>query len=75
MKRFEDKVVMITGGSSGIGADSAIAFAEEGAKIIITDVDEAKGRSLANQINETGATAIFMKNNVANAKQRKVIFE
>ncbi|MDD4208239.1 MAG: SDR family NAD(P)-dependent oxidoreductase, partial [Mesotoga sp.] len=38
---------MITGGSSGIGADSAIAFAEEGAKIIITDVDEAKGRSLA----------------------------
>lgn len=75
MKRFEDKVVMITGGSSGIGADSAIAFAEEGAKVIITDVDEAKGRSLANQINETGATAIFMKHNVANAKQTKEIID
>lgn len=73
MKRFEGKVVMISGGSSGIGAETAIAFAEEGAKVVITDVDEEKGRKLAKEINESGGTAVFMKHNVADAKQTKEI--
>ena len=73
MKRFEGKVVMISGGSSGIGAETAIAFAEEGAKVIITDVDEEKGMNLAKEINETGGAATFMKHNVADAKQTKEI--
>ncbi|CCU83614.1 MULTISPECIES: glucose 1-dehydrogenase [Mesotoga] len=73
MKRFEGKVVMISGGSSGIGAETAIAFAEEGAKVVITDVDEEKGRKLAEEINESGGTAVFMKHNVADAKQTKEI--
>ncbi|HPQ91786.1 MAG TPA: SDR family oxidoreductase [Mesotoga prima] len=73
MKRFEGKVVMISGGSSGIGAETAIAFAEEGAKVVITDVNEEKGRKLAEEINESGGTAVFMKHNVADAKQTKEI--
>lgn len=73
MKRFEGKIVMITGGSSGIGAETAIAFAEEGAKVVITDVNEEKGRKLAEEINESGGTAVFMKHNVADAKQTKEI--
>ncbi|PIJ60973.1 SDR family NAD(P)-dependent oxidoreductase [Mesotoga sp. H07.pep.5.3] len=73
MKRFEGKIVMISGGSSGIGAETAIAFAEEGAKVVITDVNEEKGRKLAEEINESGGTAVFMKHNVADAKQTKEI--
>ncbi|RLL86024.1 short-chain dehydrogenase [Mesotoga sp. H07pep.5.4] len=73
MKRFEGKVVMISGGSSGIGAETTIAFAEEGAKVVITDVNEEKGRKLAEEINESGGTAVFMKHNVADAKQTKEI--
>lgn len=73
MKRFEGKVVMISGGSSGIGAETAIAFAEEGAKVVITDVNEEKGRKLAEEINESGGTAVFMKHNVSDAKQTKEI--
>jgi len=75
MKRFEGKVVLITGGSSGIGADSARAFSEEGAKVVITDVDEEKGKELAQEINYVGGKALFMKHDVSSAQETKRIVE
>ena len=38
-KRFEDKVVIVTGSGAGIGETTAIRFAEEGAKVIIADIN------------------------------------
>ena len=61
MKRLENKVAIITGGAAGIGAATAIKFAEEGAKVIIWDVDENKGQALAEKLNAT-----FVKVNTAN---------
>ena len=75
MKRFEGKVVLITGGSSGIGADNARAFSEEGAKVVITDVDEEKGKELAQEINDAGGKALFMKHDVSSAQETKRIVE
>jgi len=75
MKRFEGKVVLITGGSSGIGADSARAFSEEGAKVVITDVDEEKGKELAQEINDAGGKALFMKHDVSSTQETKRIVE
>lgn len=75
MKRFEGKVVLITGGSSGIGAESARAFSEEGAKVVITDVDEEKGKELAQEINDAGGKALFMKHDVSSAQETKRIVE
>jgi len=61
MKQLENKVAIITGGSAGIGAATAVKFAQEGAKVVIWDVDEAKGKALAEKLN-----AAFAKVNTAN---------
>lgn len=58
--RFKDKVVLITGGAAGIGKATAQQFAEEGAKVIIADVNESLGQETANAINGE-----FAKVNVA----------
>lgn len=54
MNRFQDKVVLVTGGSSGIGLATATAFADEGASVVITGRDE---EALALAVKRIGASA------------------
>ena len=61
--RMKDKVVLVTGGAAGIGKATALRFAEEGAKVVICDVNETAGQET---VKELGPDAAFYKVNVAN---------
>ena len=62
MKRFENKVVMITGAGSGIGKGTALAFAREGAKVVLCGRTAAKIESVAKEI---GPSALPVRMDVA----------
>lgn len=62
MSKLENKVSLITGAASGIGAATAKLFAAEGATVIVVDIDESNGRRVADEI---GARGIFNKANVS----------
>ena len=59
--RLKDKVAIVTGASSGMGAATAKLFAAEGAKVVLTDILEAEGAELAGAIDADGGAARFQK--------------
>src|SRR5499427_9169643 len=61
------KVVIITGGASGIGRATAIAFAREGAAVVIGDLDATTGENTVSLIKDTGGRASFVRGDVGNA--------
>ena len=65
--RLRDKVALITGAASGIGRESALLFADEGAAIVVVDVDEPGGREIAAQIENDGGQAFFVRADVSDA--------
>jgi NAD(P)-dependent dehydrogenase (short-subunit alcohol dehydrogenase family) len=65
MVRFEDKVCLVTGAASGIGTATALAFAKEGARLVLADVNEDSGRNVESQIISSGSEVIFILCDIA----------
>jgi NAD(P)-dependent dehydrogenase (short-subunit alcohol dehydrogenase family) len=66
-KRFEEKVVIVTGASSGIGKVTAIEFAREGARVVIAARRAEESQQVVKQIKDEGGEAIFVQTDVARA--------
>ncbi|MBV8090110.1 MAG: glucose 1-dehydrogenase [Alphaproteobacteria bacterium] len=69
--RLENKVALITGAASGMGASMARIFAREGAKVVVADVLEEEGRGVAAEITQANGAAIFRRLDVSNEMEWK----
>jgi len=69
--RFKDKVALVTGGGSGIGRASAIAFAKTGARVVVADIDPKGATETVNKIESMGNTATFLRTDVSSSSDVK----
>lgn len=78
MNGLKDRIAVVTGGADGIGRATAMRFAQEGAVVVIWDMNEEKGKQTTAEINAAGGKASFLKVNTSNfaeveAASKKVV--
>ena len=73
--RLKDKVAIVTGGAAGIGRAASELFAEEGASVVVADIDESAGAQTVSLIEQRGGKAIFVYTNVAEEADARQVSE
>lgn len=73
--RLNGKVAVITGAGVGIGRETAILFAREGASVVVADMNTATGTETVDLIKEEGGSALFVKVDVSDEAQVKALFD
>ena len=73
MKLLKDKVAVITGAGSGIGKATALLFAEQGAKVVVSDISEEHGKSSVEEIKTKGGDALFVKADTASPADHEAL--
>jgi NAD(P)-dependent dehydrogenase (short-subunit alcohol dehydrogenase family) len=71
--RLENKVAIVTGAGQGIGEAAAIKMAEEGAKVVVSDINEQTGNAVAERIRGAGGEAVFVAADVSNVDDVKAL--
>lgn len=67
--RLQNKVALITGGSSGIGRETALRFAREGARVVVVDVNDTAGQETVARVQEAGGIATYCHADVSKAAE------
>ena len=75
MKEFEGKVALVTGGGSGIGRATALAFAREGAQVVIGNRNLQRGKETVSMIRKAGGTASFQRTDVLVAAEIEALVD
>lgn len=75
MKTLDQKVAIVTGGGSGIGKAISLLYASEGAKIVISDIDEKGSQETIAEIKAKGGEAIFVKADTSKSEDSKNVVE
>ena len=75
MKILENKVALVTGGTSGIGKATALAFGKAGAKVVFSGRREKEGEDTANLIRLSGAECLFVRSDVSSEAEVKALIQ
>ena len=73
--RLANRAAVLTGAANGIGAATARRFSEEGASVVVADLDEAAGTALVSEIVETGGKAVFANCDVSERADLEAAFD
>jgi NAD(P)-dependent dehydrogenase (short-subunit alcohol dehydrogenase family) len=74
-KLLENKVAIVTGGGSGIGRAVALAYAQAGAKVVVSDFVESGGNKTVDQILTAGGQAVFVRADTSSARDNETLVE
>ncbi|HXG15738.1 MAG TPA: SDR family oxidoreductase [Calidithermus sp.] len=73
--KLEDRVAIVTGAASGIGAASALAMAAEGARVVVADINEAGAKATVERIERAGGRALAVACDVTRAADNQAVVE
>ena len=75
MERFDGRVALVTGAASGIGKATVLRLVAEGARVVLTDLQEDKGEAVASEIEKGGGDALFLDHDVSDQASWEEVLE